>query len=145
MKRHLLCKCFFNEVKKMAQEKLFYFDDWKNPPCPSDYNCTTATIVNEARGLTGFVQGTVLRPDVLAVEMSWNVISVEDWQKLLAKFDSTKGGSFFRYVHVFDQARNGWRKAVFYVSDRDGGKLGILDKNGRPRYWKNANLTLIMK
>ena len=129
----------------MAAKKLFYFDDWENPPCPSKYNCTTATIVNEARGLTGYVQGSVIRQDVLAVEMSWNVISVEDWQSILARFDSTKGGNFFRYVHVYDQARNGWRKAMFYVSDRSGGELGILDENGKPQYWRDATLTLTMK
>ena len=126
-------------------KKLFYFDNWQNPPCPSSYKCVTATIVNEARGITGYVQGSVVRENVLSVEMSWNVISCAKWSKLMAQFDKNGGGNFFRKVTVFDQRINAWRTATFYVSDRDSGELGILDKQKKPQYWKGASLTLVMK
>ena len=126
-------------------KSLYSFPNWKNPPCPSSYKCTTATIVNEARGITGYVQGSVVRENVLSVEISFNVISCAKWSKLMAQFDKNGGGNFFRRMTVFDQRINAWRTATFYVSDRDSGELGILDKNKNPQYWKGASFTLVMK
>lgn len=126
-------------------KKLFYFSDWKNPPCPSHYKCTTATIVNEARGITGYVQGSVVRENVLSVEMSWNAITCAKWSKILSMFDKKGNGNFFRRVWVFDQRINAWRNPVMYISDRDSGELHILDKQGKPQYWLGASLTLVEK
>lgn len=126
-------------------KKLFYFDNWKNPPCPSSYKCVTATIVNEARGITGKVEGSVVRENVLSVEISFNVISCAKWSKLMAQFDKSGGGNFFRRVWVFDQRTNAWRHPVMYISDRDSGELGILTKNKQPQYWKGASFTLVEK
>lgn len=124
---------------------LYKFSNWKNPPCPSSYKCVTATIVNEARGITGKVQGSVVRENVLSVEMSFNVISCSKWSKLMAQFDKKGGGNFFRKMTVFDQRIGKMRTSTFYVSDRDSGELGILDKNKKPQYWKGASFTLVEK
>lgn len=105
-------------------------------PAPSTYQSTTATVVDSARNVKGYVVGAVIRENIAKAAMTWKFISAQDWADLLAQFDSTRGGSFYQNVTLFIQDINGWETRTMYVSDRtasiflrnpDGGIKGYVD------------------
>lgn len=115
------------------------------PPCPSSYNATTSTIVDSGRNVKGKVVGSVVREDVVAIDATFNYITVEDWSAILKLFDSNQGGSFYRKVTFYDQTSNTWKTRTMYVGDRTSNGLHILDKNGYPQAWLGAQLSLVEK
>ena len=50
-------------------------------PEPSTYSANTATLVDSARNVQGYVIGSVIRNDVAKVELSWKYLTVEQWLK----------------------------------------------------------------
>ena len=127
----------------MAQS-LFRFPNY-TPPCPSKYSGVTSTIVDNGRNVNGVVVGAVVREDVGSIDVSYSYITAKDWSDLLKQFSSKYGGRFYQRVTFFDQVSNSWTTRTMYVSDRNGGDMFHLDKNGRPIAWLNATLSLIEK
>lgn len=113
-----------------------------NVPEPSTYTATTATIVDSARNVQGYVIGAVIREDVGKVEMSWNFITVSDWASTLAKFSEARGGSFYNNVTFFCQDSGTWETREMYVSDRTA-EIFLRDKAGNIRGYLNASLSLV--
>lgn len=111
-------------------------------PEPSEYSATTATIVDSARNVEGYVIGAVVRENVAKVSMTWKVIKTQEWADLLAKFDSTRGGSFYNDVTFFCQDTNTWETRRMYVSDRVANVF-LRDKNGNIRGYTGATMALV--
>lgn len=112
---------------------------------PSEYNVTTSTIVDSGRNVNGKVVGAVVREDVVAIDIVFNYITVEDWSTILKLFDSSQGGSFYQKVEFYDQTSNSWKTRTMYVGDRTSNGLHMLDKNGYPQAWLGAKLSLVQK
>lgn len=105
-------------------------------PAPSTYQSTTATVVDSARNVKGYVVGAVIRENIAKAAMTWKFISAQDWANLLAQFDGSRGGNFYQDVTLFIQDTNSWETRTMYVSDRtaniflrnpDGGIKGYVD------------------
>lgn len=121
-------------------------------PTPSTYIGNTATIVDSARNVAGYMIGTVIRDDVAKISMTWAFISAQDWADMLKLFDPNFGGAFVRSVTFFNQSTASLETRDMYVSDRtsSGSFLLYNETNapnasviGLPRGYQNANLSLI--
>ena len=121
-------------------------------PMPSTYVGNTATIVDSARNVDGYVIGTVIRNDVAKVSMTWNYISASAWAQMLQLFDPAYGGSFYRDVTFFNQTTNSMTTRKMYVSDRtSSGVFHLYRENdapsaslvGMPKGYQGASLSLI--
>ena len=111
-------------------------------PAPSKYSATTATVVDSARNVKGYVIGAVIRDDVAKVSMSWNFISAQDWADTLAKFSVKHGGAFYNDVTFFCQDTNDWETREFYVSDRKAD-IYLRNPDGSIRGYTGAALDLV--
>lgn len=83
-------------------------------PEPSSYESNTATIVDSARNLDGYVVGAVIRSNVAKVSLMWRFLRPEQWANILALFNA----SFYNNVEFFDQATGAWVTKRMYVGDR---------------------------
>ena len=111
-------------------------------PAPSKYESTTATIVDSARNVKGYVIGSVIRENVAKVSMQWSFISAADWAALTAQFDSTRGGSFISDITFFNSDTNDWETRSMYVSDRTNS-MYLRKKSGAVIGYEGAKLSLI--
>lgn len=101
-------------------------------PDPSTYSSTTATIVDSARNVKGYMVGAVIRQSVAKVECTWKYIKAQEWADIMSIFNA----SFINNVHFYNQDTNAWETRQMYVSDRtaniflrrpDGSIRGFLD------------------
>ena len=53
-------------------------------PEPSSYSAVTSTIVDSARNVQGYVVGSVIRPDVAKIELSWKYLTAREWANILS-------------------------------------------------------------
>lgn len=83
-------------------------------PEPSSYESNTATIVDSARNLDGYVVGAVIRSNVAKVSLMWRYLRPEQWANILALFNA----SFYNNVEFYDQATGDWVTKRMYVGDR---------------------------
>ena len=111
-------------------------------PEPSIYQATTSTVVDSARNVQAQVVGAVVRENLAKVAITWNFISAQDWADLLARFDSTRGGSFYQTVTFFCQDTNNWETREMYISDRVADVF-LRNKDGSIRGYTNARFSLV--
>jgi len=111
-------------------------------PAPSTYQSTTATIVDSARNVEGYVVGAVIRENIAKAAMTWKFISAQDWADLLAQFDSTRGGNFYRNVTLFIQDTNSWETRTMYVSDRTAS-IFLRNQDGSIKGYVDASFSLV--
>lgn len=121
-------------------------------PTPSTYIGNTATIVDSARNVEGYVIGTVIRNDVAKVSMTWNAIKAQDWAEILKLFEPAYGGAFYNSVTFFNQTTASFATRTMYVSDRttsgvftlytetDAPSSGLI---GTPKWYQGASLSLV--
>lgn len=88
-------------------------------PISSTYKTTSSTAVDGARNTEGVFVGNVIRNGIRKIELSWRVISIEDYAKLGTFFNN----NFMFYAYYFDQDSNSWLTKHFYVNDRVGDAL----------------------
>lgn len=113
-------------------------------PEPSTYNSTTATFVDSARNAQGVVIGAVVRENVAKVEMTWRFLYPEQWARMTACFDSTRGGSFYNDVTFYNQDTNDWETRKMYVSDRTAEMFMREDNaSGRVKGFLNPRIALV--
>lgn len=121
-------------------------------PTPSTYIGNTATIVDSARNVDGYMMGTVIRNGVAKIQMTWNFLSADDWAALLKQFEPSYGGAFIRSVTFFNQTSGTLETRNMYVGDRtsSGSFLLYNEDNapdpahiGLPRGYQGAQLSLI--
>ena len=111
-------------------------------PEPQEYTATTATVVDSARNAEGVVVGAVIRENIAKVAMKWGFIKAADWAALLAQFDSTRGGNFYREVTFFNQDTNDWETRTFYISDRSA-RIFVRDDDGSIRGYRDASFSIV--
>lgn len=115
-------------------------------PEPSAFDANTATIVDSARNLKGYVVGAVIRRDVAKISLTWNFLTPDKWKVVL---DATYG--FYLNVEYYSQTAATWETRRMYVSDRNAGMFrrnpDITDDNpllDTPVVgWKGAKLSLV--
>ena len=121
-------------------------------PTPSTYIGNTATIVDSARNVDGRMIGTPIRHDVAKIQMSWNLISADDWSALLKQFEPLYGGAFARNVSFFNQTSAQIETRLMYIGDRTSSGSFLLynaenapDEShiGLPRGYQGAQFSLI--
>ena len=121
-------------------------------PTPSEYIANTATIVDSARNVDGYVIGTVVRNNVAKISMKWKFISSANWAALLQQFEPAYGGNFYRDVTFFNQTSNSLETRTMYVSDRNSSGSFLLynaenapsdDMIGLPRGFLDASMSLV--
>lgn len=108
-------------------------------PEPSTYSATTSTIVDSARNLQGYVVGSVVRPDVAKIELTWRYLTAEQWANILSKF----AYSFYNDVRYFSQTTGTYDVRTFYVSDRSAGLWRRHPETGAIMGWTNCSLSLV--
>lgn len=108
-------------------------------PEPSTYNAVTSTIVDSARNVNGRVVGSVVRPDVAKIELTWRYLTVEQWAAILSMFTN----SFYNEVRFFSQSSANYEVRTMYVSDRDAGMWRRHPETGVVMGWTNCSLSLV--
>lgn len=110
-----------------------------NFPEPSTYSAVTSTIVDSARNVNGYVVGSVIRPGVAKIELSWKYLTVQQWANILSLFRD----SFYNDVRYFSQDTGTYEIRTFYVSDRDASMFRRDPKTGEVMGWLNPKLSLV--
>ena len=110
-----------------------------NFPEPSTYNATTATIVDSARNVEGRVIGSVVRPDVAKIELTWKYLTAAQWASILSLFSS----SFYNEVRFFNQTINRFDTRTMYVSDRTAGMWRRDPNSGTVLGYTSCSLSLV--
>lgn len=108
-------------------------------PEPSTYSANTATLVDSARNVQGYVIGSVIRNDVAKVELSWRYLTAEQWARILSLFNR----SFYNNVTFFNQATGNYETRQMYVGDRSAGMWRRHPITGEVMGWTDPKLSLI--
>lgn len=108
-------------------------------PEPSTYSANTATLVDSARNVQGYVIGSVIRNDVAKVELSWRYLTVEQWAKICSLFNK----SFYNNVTFFNQSTGTYETRQMYVGDRKAGMWRRHPVSEEVMGWTECNLSLV--
>lgn len=108
-------------------------------PEPSTYNAVTSTIVDSARNVSGYVVGSVVRPDVAKIELSWKYLTAQQWANVLSRFTA----SFYNDVRFLNQATNAYETRSMYVSDRNASMWRRDPETGEVMGYTGCSLSLV--
>ena len=108
-------------------------------PEPSTYSANTATLVDSARNVQGYVIGSVIRNDVAKVELSWRYLTVEQWARILSLFNR----SFYNNVTFFNQTTGQYETRQMYVSDRTASMWRRHPETKEVMGWVDPKLSLV--
>ena len=108
-------------------------------PEPSTYSANTATLVDSARNVQGYVIGSVIRSDVAKVELSWKYLTVEQWARILSLFNK----SFYNSVTFFNQSTGTYTTRQMYVGDRNAGMWRRHPETKEVMGWVDCKLALV--
>ena len=108
-------------------------------PEPSAYSANTATLVDSARNVQGYVIGSVIRNDVAKVELSWRYLTVEQWARICSLFNR----SFYNNVTFFNQATGTYETRQMYVGDRKAGMWRRHPVSKEVMGWTECKLSLV--
>jgi hypothetical protein len=108
-------------------------------PEPSSYSATTATLVDSARNVQGYVIGSVIRNDVAKVELSWRYLTAEQWARILGLFNR----SFYNNVTFFNQSTGTYETRQMYVGDRGASMWRRHPVSGEVMGFTECKLSLI--
>ena len=108
-------------------------------PEPSTYSANTATLVDSARNIQGYVIGSVIRNDVAKVELSWRYLTVEQWAEILGLFRR----SFYNNVTFFNQSTGQYETRQMYVGDRTAGMWRRHPETKEVMGWVDPKLSLV--
>ena len=108
-------------------------------PEPSTYTATTSTIVNSARNVEGVVVGSIVRPDVAKIEMTWKYLTAQQWATILSLFTN----SFYNEVRFLNQATNIPETRTMYVSDRNAAMWRRDPQTGAVMGYTGCSLSLV--
>lgn len=108
-------------------------------PEPSTYSGNTATLVDSARNVNGYVIGAVIRNDVAKVELSWKYLTASQWAGILSLFNN----SFYNDVTFYNQATADYTTRQMYVGDRTAGMWRRHPETGEVMGWVECKLSLV--
>lgn len=96
------------------------------------------TIVNSSRTADGVMRGERIGRDMHKVELTWNMLSPEEWSKMLKIFQK-----FTFKVKYMDMVENDWVTRKFYVGDRSAQPVMVDPATGRPKYYIDCKANII--
>ena len=108
-------------------------------PEPSEYSANTATLVDSARNVNGYVVGSVIRNDVAKVELKWRYLTAAQWAKILSLFNR----SFYNSVTFYNQSTGDYTTREMYVGDRSAGMWRRHPETGAVMGWTECSLSLV--
>ena len=108
-------------------------------PEPSEYSANTATLVDSARNVSGYVIGAVIRSDVAKVELKWRYLTVEQWANVLSLFTN----NFYNTVTFFNQSTGTYTTRQMYVGDRNASIWRRDPNTGEVLGWIDPSLSLV--
>lgn len=108
-------------------------------PEPSEYSANTATLVDSARNVNGYVIGSVIRNDVAKVELKWKYLTVEEWAGILRLFTR----SFYNNVTFFNQSTGDYETRQMYVGDRSASMWRRHPLTGEVMGYTGCKLSLV--
>lgn len=108
-------------------------------PEPSTYKAVTATIVDSARNVMGYVIGSVIRDDVAKVELTWRYLTAKQWAEILSLFTT----NFYNDVEFLNQSTNEYVTRPMYVSDRKAGLWRRNPETGDVMGYTDCSLSLV--
>lgn len=108
-------------------------------PEPSTYSAVTSTVVDSARNVSGYVVGSVVRPDVAKIELSWKYLTAQQWANVLSRFTA----SFYNDVRFLNQATNAYETRSMYVSDRNASMWRRDPETGEVMGYTGCSLSLV--
>lgn len=108
-------------------------------PEPSSYNATTATIVDSARNVQGYVVGAIVRSDVAKIELQWKYLTAQQWATILSLFTN----SFYNDVRFLNQTTNSYTTRTMYVSDRNAAMWRRHPETGEVMGYVSCSLSLV--
>ena len=108
-------------------------------PEPSTYMATTASLVDSARNVQGYVIGAQIRPDVAKIEITWKYLTADQWARILSLFSN----SFYNDVRFLNQVKNDYDTRTMYVSDRSAGMWRRDPQTGAVMGYTNCSLSLV--
>ena len=108
-------------------------------PEPSAYSANTATLVDSARNVNGYVIGSVIRSDVAKVELQWRYLTADQWARILSLFNR----SFYNNVRFYNQSTATYVTRQMYVGDRSAGMWRRHPETGEIMGWTDCKLALV--
>lgn len=108
-------------------------------PEPSEYSANTATLVDSARNVKGYVIGSVIRNDVAKVELKWRYLTAVQWANILSLFNK----KFYNSVTFYNQSTASYTTRKMYVSDRSAGMWRRHPTTGEVMGWTDCALSLV--
>lgn len=100
---------------------------------------TVSTLVDSARTADGVMRGEKIGRDQGKIEMTWNVLTPEEWARMLRIFDA----NFTFTIRYISMVTNNWITRTFYVGDRSARPFLIDPATNRPKYYTNCKANVI--
>ncbi len=99
---------------------------------------TISTLVNSARTADGVMRGEKIGRDQSKIELTWNVLTPEQWSSMLKQFDN-----FFFPIKYIDMVTNDWVTRKFYVGDRSARPYMIDPVTNKPKFYVQCKANVI--
>ena len=98
----------------------------------------TATFVNTGRSAAGTVNAQKIGRDQDKLELKWNYLEKEEWEKLVNFWDT----NFYFNLTYYSRVQRRKITRVFYVGDRSDTPFNV-DVNGIPTAYKDCSVKLV--
>ena len=102
---------------------------------------TISTNVNAGRNANGTVIGQRVGRDIVKIEMSWNVLDLVDWKKIITTIGNNPMNLKVQY---FDYREGAYKTCTMYAGDRSCDPYTI-NEDGSPTFVVNCSVKLIDK
>ena len=99
---------------------------WQALPEPSKYNAQSSVLVDSGRYVAGYMTGSVIRYDVVNIEITWDFLTARQWAGVLSCF----AHSFYNDVTFFNQTSGVWETRTMYAGDPKAGMYKRHPKTG---------------
>lgn len=108
-----------------------------NPDKNSGLQATIATMVNSARNTQAIVTAQKIGRDQVQFKLTWNFLSVDEWENILKFWDDY----FFFIFYYYDPLRSKISGHKCYISDRTYSYENI-KSNGEPTAYIDCSATI---
>lgn len=108
-----------------------------NPDQDNGLKFTVATFVDSARNAKAVVTAQKIGRDQIKFELNWTLLSVTEWESLMAFWDQN---FFFDFTYTDTSGVSATRKC--YISDRKYGYLNITT-TGKPTAYVNCSVSIV--
>lgn len=113
-----------------------------NPEKPDGVQGTIATMVNSARNTKAQVTAQKIGEDQIKYELSWSLLSCDEWEELLRFWNS----NFIFRLHYYDSVLGKRSSRLCYISDRTYQYLDVVmsgNQAGTPTGYINCSVSMV--